>query len=396
MISNKDLRVEDGNIIINGEKHPLDPAVDALIKRANTVQGKLSALDTRLDAIEALEKTASGNPISLTGAAEAYAMGLSMTIEATQSGSGDPSPENVRPISGLTEGKVTRTGKNLFGNIELNKSISSETGEDLDGVNHGFRTVGKIRTVGYNAITLTFLDSEYKGSFIVLQYSDSAYIGVVEEIQCAQIQYPYNRTLTLNPETTYIRIKGWYGINVSSINTAQFQVTLGTTATAYEPYTATNATITFSQTVYGGSVDFKTGEVTVTHGMVDLGSLNWHYDSNTLRFYAVMPEDSAEPIADGRQGVCSIYPVINAPYLEVDKALMYNNRNYGTSKAVFVLNSSYTDAATFKTAMSGVQLCYELATPTTLTLTPAELELLKGNNTISGNGVTINIDYIGR
>jgi hypothetical protein len=43
--------------------------------------------------------------------------------------------------------------------------------------------------------------------------------------------------------------------------------------------------------------------------------------------------------------------------------------------------------------MSGVQLCYELATPLTLTLTPAELELLKGNNTITANGAEISIEY---
>ena len=35
-----------------------------------------------------------------------------------------------------------------------------------------------------------------------------------------------------------------------------------------------------------------------------------------------------------------------------------------------VVDSSYTDAATFKSAMSGVYLIYELATPTTATFTP--------------------------
>lgn len=338
MITNKDIRVEGSNLILNGEKHPLDPAVEALTKRANIVQGKFSALDTRIDAIEAIEKTASGNPISLNGAAAAYAMGLSMTIEPIQSGSGDPSPTNVRPISGISEAVATRTGKNLFGNFELGKSISSETGENND-VNGGFRTAGKIRTAGYNAISLTLLDSVYKGSLTVLQYSDSAYIGVVEEIQTAQIQYPYNRTLTLNPATTYIRIKGWHGANVASINTAQFQVTLGSTPTTYEPYTAATASITLGQTVYGGSVNFKTGEVTVTHANIS------SYNGES----------------------------INEPWLSsIDK---------------------YVSGATPTT---GAQVVYPLTTPTTLTLTPAELELLKGNNTVSGNGANINISYIGR
>ena len=39
---------------------------------------------------------------------------LTANIEPTQSGTGDPSPDNVRPISGYTGVTVTRTGKNLI------------------------------------------------------------------------------------------------------------------------------------------------------------------------------------------------------------------------------------------------------------------------------------------
>lgn len=272
MISNKDLRVEGRNLIINGEKHPLDPAIDALIKRANTVQGKLSALDTKLDAIEALEKTASGNPISLTGVAEAYAMALEMTIEPIQSGSGDPSPTNVRPISGLTSGEVQTTN-----------------GEDTN-----------------------------------------------------------------------------------------------------------TAPITFGRTVYGGIVNFKTGEVTVTHGIVDLGTLTWIYESANTRFAATLSNmayaESTTALPDFK---CSQYAPVSIVDFNngADKAIRGNESG---ARDIRIRDTAYTDAATFKTAMSGVQLCYELATPVTLTLTTAELELLKGENTISGNGVNINISYIGR
>jgi hypothetical protein len=267
MISNKDLRVEGSNIIINGEKHPLDPAVIALTKRANIVQGKFSALDTKLDAIEALEKSASGNPISITGAAAAYAMSNIMTIEPIQSGSGDPSPTNVRPISG--------------------------------------------------------------------------------------------------------------------ISTASVQTTDGTDTNT--------ATITLGQTVYGGSVNFKTGEVTVTHGMVDLGTLTYAYDNRHIRF--ISPVSGMKSVDDW--GAISVFC---SQYKKQSMAPgQTENNTFGTyGNSVYIRDTSYTDATAFKTAMSGVQLCYELETPITLTLTPAELELLKGANTISGNGVNINLSYIGR
>lgn len=270
MITNKDIRVEGSNLILNGEKHPLDPAIKALTKRANIVQGKFSALDTKLDAFEALEKTASGNPISLTGAAAAYAISNIMTIEPIQSGSGDPSPTNVRPISG--------------------------------------------------------------------------------------------------------------------ISTASVQTTNGTDTKT--------ASITLGQTVYGGSVNFKTGEVTVTHGMVDLGTLTWIYNTNG--------GFSSDTLTDIKTGlcdlVCSGLSFYSDSFIWGDIANIPNYsiaKNAG-NKDLYVKDTDYTNAAAFKTAMSGVQLCYELATPTTLTLTPAELELLKGNNTVSGNGANINLSYIGR
>lgn len=271
MISNKDLRVEDGNLIINGEKHPLDPAVEALTKRANTVQGKLSALDAKLDAIEALEKTASGNPISLTGAAAAYAMGLSMTIEPVQSGSGDPSPTNVRPISG--------------------------------------------------------------------------------------------------------------------ISTASVQTTDGTHSNT--------ATITLGQTVYGGSVNFKTGEVTVTHGIVDLGDLGWVYD-NQFGYDMFYTEPSLDNKALNWNFLCDCFKTVASSRDHLNNFEIGTYNLFAERKRFAIRYDGITTTSAFITAVTGHMACYELATPTTLTLTPAELELLKGANTISGNGANINISYIGR
>lgn len=268
MISNKDLRVEDGNLIINGEKYPLDPAALALTKRANIIQGKFSALDTKLDAIEALEKNASGNPISLTGVAAAYAISNIMTIEPIQSGSGDPSPTNVRPISG--------------------------------------------------------------------------------------------------------------------ISTASVQTTDGTDTNT--------ASITLGQSVYGGSVNFKTGEVTVTHGMVDLGTLTYSQTGNL--FYVMLADIGAKQTNETIEGLkSSIY--VNGGIRGVgaitDYMIASNSNRY-----FYIKDPRATTPQELATLLSGQTLCYELATPTTLTLTPAELELLKGNNTVSGNGANINISYIGR
>ena len=51
---------------------------------------------------EPITDTATGNPITLTDAAAAPLVSCVATIVATQSGSGTPSPDNIRPITGIS------------------------------------------------------------------------------------------------------------------------------------------------------------------------------------------------------------------------------------------------------------------------------------------------------
>ena len=67
------------------------------------------------DAGETLyENTATGNPATFTTDLAKSLVSLSVPFTPIQSGSGDPSPTNVRAISGWTGLNVYRTGKNIF------------------------------------------------------------------------------------------------------------------------------------------------------------------------------------------------------------------------------------------------------------------------------------------
>lgn len=52
MLSNKDIRVEGGNLIINGEKHALDGDTTALEEQIEALEGTEASLSERLGAIE--------------------------------------------------------------------------------------------------------------------------------------------------------------------------------------------------------------------------------------------------------------------------------------------------------------------------------------------------------
>ena len=112
-----------------------------------------------------------------------------------------------------------------------------------------------------------------------------------------------------------------------------------------------------------GDIYESSGKVTRKYGIVDLGSLSWTYDSNDNYFYSSQPTNI---LRGGTNNICSQYifngnPVSSMP----DYSYKINASGY-----VIVVDSRYTDAPTFKTAMSGVYLIYELATPTTETSDP--------------------------
>lgn len=118
---------------------------------------------------------------------------------------------------------------------------------------------------------------------------------------------------------------------------------------------------------YDGDTYASDGTVQRKYGIVDLGTLDWSTYSNPVNHvfresyglptgYAKIPAyyDLANAICDGY--VCMAYGPISA---NDDKCFAIGN-----SRLVFI-NHAYSDAQSFKTAMSGVYLVYELATPTT-------------------------------
>ena len=107
------------------------------------------------------------------------------------------------------------------------------------------------------------------------------------------------------------------------------------------------------------------GTRTRRFGIVDLGTLTWTYTNQVghLRFEATVPAVAFVNNSTPVSAICNKYLVSNYPTLyanTTDKIFAYYN-----STTLLIYDSAYTDAATFKTAMSGVYLYYELATPYT-------------------------------
>jgi hypothetical protein len=144
-------------------------------------------------------------------------------------------------------------------------------------------------------------------------------------------------------------------------------------------------TVDFGQTVYGGRLNVTTGVLTVTHDIVDLGTLTWKKAptgvSGASRYWAALNGTKDSDKTDsGVHSYCS-----GLVLLETGQTYLANADGYTiASSVVYVYLEAYkaSDATTFKNAMSGIKLVYELATPIEIQLTPVQVKTLLGNNNI--------------
>ena len=110
---------------------------------------------------------------------------------------------------------------------------------------------------------------------------------------------------------------------------------------------------------YDGDTYEDDGTVTRKYGIVDLGTLDWtKQTSSAWNCFSA----SLQTKKNGAYNMtCAKYAVGVLYNNDVEKVVSGNANNQN----VYIRDSVYEDAAAFKTAMSGVYLVYELATPTT-------------------------------
>ena len=216
-----------------------------------------------------------------------------------------------------------------------------------------------------------------------------------------------SKTFTTDASSAYI-IVGFNKTNIAQadVDALLLQLELGGTATSFAPYSnicpiggrdsvvltrsdgdeiSEDFTIQLGQTVYGGSVDFTTGVASVDMAAIDLGDLEWSA-VNGSRFLAVnqMPGVKINTsVSEQRNAICSQYVWKKGGDLFNQDDPGFSYYIEGGENRLFVKDLRYATAQAFTAAMDGVTLVYELATPIELTLTPTEVQMLKGYNRVT-------------
>lgn len=352
------------------------------ISNANGTDGDITIVTSEIT------KTDSGEICSFVDGADAPFADFKVNIEAVQSGSGDPSPTNVRPISGWTGANIYKRGFNLWDEEWEVGSINAQTGLPTPSTTQ-IRSVNfcqcvpntqycKIST-NTNLLNVFWYDAEQQ--FISVSSGGGA--------------KPYTVvTSPTNARFFKIRTDNAYGTTYNN----DISINYPATETNYHPHTGNTYNINWQSTagtVYGGTLDVKTGELTVTHTIKNLSTLGWgeSVQGNNKIFYATL---SDRKISNPSAPICNTYKYVGT--FSSASGFYNNSSNYdlgfnSESRTIYVRDENYTSASDFKSHLDTVVLVYELATHAIYQLTPTEVRSLLGINNVWADCGSIDIKY---
>ena len=331
-----------------------------------TVGGRAWTSKKTVDSL-CLPFEASGNPVQVYPV-EGYPLGIKVSWEPVQAGSGDPSPDNVRPITGRDALSVTRCGKNL---------VKSTT---LDGqqINLSARIQpGDTITVSFDGVA----KAEGDRVTIYTHDTDGTLEGSVSFTTKAGPQR-YTGTRTLNRGFGIGFLRAYSGSDFYSQFTSvtNIQVEYGYDASPYEPYTGSTTDIALPETVYGGTLDLETGVITINRATVIIDGDKIFFKEGT---YWNSNYNSAPNIKNGvrwnNKIVCShFYNVFssngNNDFIYCEKDII---RKYFSTVDDFNAYLAEQNAAG-----TPVQVCYILDTPYTIQIDKHQIAALSGVNTV--------------
>lgn len=341
-----------------------------------------------------------GNPMVCYPVA-GYPLGCKVSWEPTQEGSGDPSPENIRPIKGWDSVKVERCGGNVIEFLRTNDSneivkiaVDAEKNITINGaLTRGANIIiGMCRLHWVAGKTYTMYVKKVGGS---------ASLGSGDDITFAYSLFTqdYNRYFRGDTRSTNLNayiasdaalaetelvfmLQCWRANTVFNNFKFQIEVVPGTIPpTTYAPYTGQTATITLPRTIYGGMVDAVTGEGQDTRITLTLNGTENITEKIPSQYSLNLKESS-------RSGMCSHFKSINITELQNNVTGVYLNN---TALAIF--NTHFSSLDEFKRyaraqfeAGTPIQICYtrllSASTPTFTATGAQPIPALSGVNTV--------------
>lgn len=190
----------------------------------------------------------SGNPVQCYPVA-GYPLGITASWEPTQEGTGDPSPDNIRPIKGRDSVAVTRCGANILDPADF------ENSKTVNGITFSKSDNGSVKIEG-NASKTSYYNICKSFPAIITISKDGSYVSGDYIISVSGLTDGVTVVRPSDKSVIYIRV-----VTGSTVNTTVYiQIEIGSVATEYTPYIGDTITLTLPETIYGGSADAVSGQ----------------------------------------------------------------------------------------------------------------------------------------
>lgn len=348
--------------------------------------------------------TDSGSIVTIQDGADGIPVqDLTVQITPVQAGSGDPSPSNIRAITGWTGCTVTRAGKNLCQTqpvyTDATYTTLLEFGQDktFSAVTVSFTATNAVFTGAPGNAFLDFREANGTHHYVTLRNFVNENGTVMDT---ANTSYSGRFRASLS-NITFENAICYYIANgqnrFSSDVLSDFQIEVGTAATQYEAYAGTDIPITFpagAGTVYGGTLDVTTGLLTVTHVQKVLDG------SDASRFVvtssgAVRYNPSPNMLTGRNYGdPCAMADKLKkaeAPADAGDYSIVFGSGN--PYIYVIVPGGSTVAAVCAWLADNNVTIVYPIATKLTYQITAQEVKTLLGINNIWADTGGVSVTY---
>lgn len=379
-------------------------------------------------------ETTSGSVCSFDdGADNVPVKDLTVNITAIQTGTGDPSPDNIRPIIGYNKAEIVVSGVNTMPTLVSGRSVNANSGNNTGTASDG---------ISINCATEEFIPVNLKASTYMYGYDSDATLPAAPSSQvfCYDADKHYlgyivsstarERPISMasahasgtfdNAEVCYIKIRYYFASGSGNTWTqemcdnAHFRINPGETLNDYVPYEAANVyPISFGSagTIYGGTLDVTSGMLTVTHKgivisddtMYSTRSLGWSTGTNANRVGVpikptILPIDgsaSGDRINTGELcNMGTISEVGVASDYTVGKWQLYRGSDCWFFR--FCVATTYTtaDAAYAYLKTNNCTFTAPLNNPVSYQLSPTEVKTILGQNNIWCNtGDITSLEY---
>lgn len=322
-----------------------------------------------------------------------------------QSGSGDPSPTNVRPISGWNGVKVWRSGKNLAEKMLGYDSV----GGNATSTSIRIDTTGNVVTSLISVKPGLKYAMSYTGTGVNSRYFWFDSYPMRGDVISIGGQYAVKNVIATAPENARYMFIVWTRTEQTQ-TVGDVQVEIANLPSEIVPYNGTTLPIDWTDsagTIYGGYVDLVRGEVVAEwekltyNGQFVINQLASHIMATVTRSYFVTTQQALPDVADRTVSYCNMGKRKSSGYATNEVGFFFGsnieiNIYTGNDLTGIVPGTDTAETARAKVmayyAENPIEICWKI-NPIHHPIDPVTLKTLRGINNVWSDAGDIELTY---